>query len=131
MPHMAQPFFFEFGFEFAFFAGRFQPGTDTCFARETVSWLAREMTTPEAAFSASLDADSEDEEGKFYVWSLAEIFDDARVPDCLHADGLKRQSTRSSRAWWRCRSWRSRNCAANATDERGSPAGIIDPRFSH
>ena len=42
-------------------------------ARETVEWLKREMTTGEGAFAASLDADSEGEEGKFYVWSKNEI----------------------------------------------------------
>jgi uncharacterized protein len=42
-------------------------------AAETVGWLAREMTTEQGAFCASLDADSEGEEGKFYVWSRAEI----------------------------------------------------------
>jgi uncharacterized protein YyaL (SSP411 family) len=49
-------------------------------ARETVGWLAREMTTREGAFAASLDADSEGEEGKFYVWSAAEI-EQALGPD--------------------------------------------------
>jgi uncharacterized protein YyaL (SSP411 family) len=42
-------------------------------AEETVDWLAREMTTTGGAFCASLDADSDGEEGKFYVWSRAEI----------------------------------------------------------
>jgi uncharacterized protein YyaL (SSP411 family) len=42
-------------------------------AKETVTWLAQEMTIWEGAFCASLDADSEGEEGKFYVWSRAEI----------------------------------------------------------
>ena len=50
-------------------------------AEETVAWLTREMTTSEGAFSASLDADSEGEEGKFYVWSYAEIIQQLGLED--------------------------------------------------
>ncbi len=45
---------------------------------ETIDWLAREMRHDGGAFAASLDADSEGVEGKYYLWSAEEI--DALLP---------------------------------------------------
>ncbi|MDX6379085.1 MAG: uncharacterized protein QOI57_109 [Rubrobacteraceae bacterium] len=49
-------------------------------AEETLDYVARDMTGPEGGFYSAEDADSEGEEGKFYVWTPAEI-EGALEPD--------------------------------------------------
>src|SRR2546423_829882 len=53
-------------------------------AEDTLAFVLREMTSPEGGFYSSLDADSEGDEGRFYLWTPAELeavlgLDDARA----------------------------------------------------
>jgi uncharacterized protein YyaL (SSP411 family) len=57
---------------------------------ETIAWVRREMTSPDGALYSSLDADSEGEEGRFYVWTAAELRDalGADFEACARAWGV-------------------------------------------
>jgi uncharacterized protein YyaL (SSP411 family) len=46
---------------------------------ETLEFVRRELTAPDGGFYSSLDADSEGEEGRYYLWTASEI--DAAIPE--------------------------------------------------
>jgi uncharacterized protein YyaL (SSP411 family) len=42
-------------------------------ARGTLDWMVRDMAAPDGGFFAAIDADSDGEEGRFYLWTPAEL----------------------------------------------------------
>jgi uncharacterized protein YyaL (SSP411 family) len=60
-------------------------------ARAIAAYVAREMTSPEGGFYATQDADSEGEEGKFFVWTPSQIDD---------ACGDDEEAARAAQAWF-------------------------------
>jgi len=65
------------------YANAYQATKDPLYKKvvyETLDFVKQELTSPDGAFYASLDADSEGVEGKFYVWTKTEV-DDALGDD--------------------------------------------------
>jgi uncharacterized protein YyaL (SSP411 family) len=59
-------------------------------ATETLDWALRDLRQPEGGFASALDADSEGEEGRFYVWTPAQMRDvlGSEAPAALAHFGL-------------------------------------------
>ena len=57
-------------------------------ALETCTWMVHDMRTPAGGLAASLDADTEGEEGKFYVWRPAELTAVLGAADAEFAAGV-------------------------------------------
>ncbi|WP_026402179.1 thioredoxin domain-containing protein [Actinomadura rifamycini] len=66
--------------------------TGSSFARrialETCDWMLRDLRTPEGGLASALDADSEGVEGKYYVWTPAQLREVLGDDDGAYAEGL-------------------------------------------
>jgi len=69
---------------------------------ETAAWVMREMQSPEGGYFSSLDADSEHEEGKYYVWSREEVgalLNEDEIAVVFPHYGLERPPNFENHAW--------------------------------
>lgn len=61
-------------------------------AKETLDYVLRDLASPQGGFYSAQDADTEGEEGKFYLWTIDEVLDTLSPADAdlaVHIYGLK------------------------------------------
>ena len=86
-------------------AARLGAGNEDLFertARETAHWAIREMQAPGGGFYAALDADSEGEEGRFYLWTpdaVRAVLDEEEFAAVAVSFGLDRPPNFEGREW--------------------------------
>ena len=75
IPHF-EKMLYDNGALLALYAGAHAATGNPLFSRickQTANWVMRDMQSPQGGYYSSLDADSEGEEGKYYVWTPAEV----------------------------------------------------------
>ena len=95
--------------------------------RETLAWVKREMTSPEGGFYSATDADSEGEEGKFFVWSEQEVDeilgDDSKLFKAYY-DVTEGGNREHRNILWR------RESLADFAAKKGTEADALEEKFA-
>jgi uncharacterized protein YyaL (SSP411 family) len=104
IPHF-EKMLYDNGLLLGLYCDAWQSSGDALFARiveQTAAWVLREMQSPEGGYYSSLDADSEHEEGKFYVWQrdeILELLNDDEYALIEPYYGLDRPANFENHAW--------------------------------
>ena len=129
IPHF-EKMLYDNGPLLALYAQAFLATGDTLFGRiagETADWMLSDMQSPEGGFYSTRDADSEGEEGLYYVWTpdeVRELLDDDSYP--LFADRFGLSSDANFEGKWHLS---VRKLSKSIAEETGREEGDVDQKI--